>query len=232
MFSWFKRSKRSAAKTPRRLPRRELAPVDDIIEQGLLVTDVAVRMTVKNDIIMNALKRRMDYDEQQIANMVVHSIEQLADERERDARHIGRVRGEVKKFGSSAWTDAEYGNDDNRTLRHRQQVYEGVAAELRRRADDQEYVTRTAQRAREAAWEEIGASIAERATHPYYSGGASAEYQRARDKRIQLLIERDLTELVRMSADEPSAGTAGSASASGGAAGDTADGASRGKASV
>lgn len=205
MFGWSKKRKRPGSRAPRRLPRRVLAPVEEIVEQGLLVADVAVRMTVKNDIIMNALKKHMDYDEAKVIDMVRESTEDLASERERDAKHISRVRGEIRDTGRSAWSESEYGNEDNRTLRHRQEVYENVAAELRRRAADPEYLTATATRARAAAWEEIGDSLKERATHPYYSGGASAEYQEARDSRIQQLIEKDLTALVRDHA-EPKSG--------------------------
>lgn len=200
MVKWFKRSKRARSRPPRRLPRRELAPVEEIVEQGLLVADVAARMTVKNSIIMNALKRKVDYDEQQIVDMVRDAVEELAEERERDAQHIERMRDEIRSTGRSAWSESEYGNDDNRTLRHRQEVYEGVAAELRRRAADAEYLRTTAERARVAAWGEIGDSLKERATHPYYGGGHSAEYRRAREARIQLLIERDLTELIQQRA--------------------------------
>lgn len=194
MVSWFKRRGR---RLPRRLPQRQLAPVADIVEQGLLVADVAVRMSVKNTIIMNALKRKVDYDEQEIVDMVRDSITELALERERDARHIEQMRKEIRKTGRSSWSDSEYGDGDNRTLRHRQEVYEGVAVELRARATDPEYLKVTTARAREAAWHEIGDSLKERATHPYYSGGASEEYQAARDERIELLISRDLTELIR-----------------------------------
>ncbi|WP_416442703.1 asparagine synthase [Leucobacter sp. HNU] len=205
MFGWSKKRKRPGSRAPRKLPRRVLAPVEEIVEQGLLVADVAVRMTVKNDIIMNALKKHMDYDESKVVDMVREATEDLASERERDAKHISRVRGEIRDTGRSAWSESEYGNEDNRTLRHRQEVYENIAAELRRRAADPEYLSETATRARAAAWEEIGDSLKERATHPYYSGGASAEYQEARDSRIQQLIEKDLTALVREHA-EPKAG--------------------------
>ncbi len=194
VVSWFKRRGR---RLPRKLPQRQLAPVADIVEQGLLVADVAVRMSVKNAIIMNALKRKVDYDEQEIVDMVRDSITELALERERDARHIEQMRKEIRKTGRSSWSDSEYGDGDNRTLRHRQEVYEGVAVELRARATDPEYLKVTTARAREAAWHEIGDSLKERATHPFYSGGASEEYQAARDERIELLISRDLTELIR-----------------------------------
>lgn len=197
MFGRWRKPKRPGSRAPRRLPRRALAPVDDIVEQGLLVADVAVRMSVKNAIIMNALKRQEDFDEERVAEMVREACTELADERERDARHIGRMRGEIRDTGRSAWSESEYDHGDNRTLRHRQEVYEMVGVRLRERAADEKYVSDTVTRAREAAWDEIGDSLKERASHPYYAGGASEEYRSAREGRIQQLIEKDLTELVR-----------------------------------
>lgn len=195
-MGWFKRERPAAAPRRRRLPERRLAPVEDIVEQGLLVADVAARMTVKNQIILNALGRKADYRQEQIAQMVHDTLIQLAEERERDARHISHMRGEIRRVGRSSWSENDYGSDDSKTLRHRQQVYEGVADELRARAEDERYLHETAERARTAAWSEIGDSLKRRASHPYYAGGSSEEYQRVREERIQLLIERDLTELM------------------------------------
>jgi hypothetical protein len=206
------RFKRGRSRPLRRPPRRELAPVEDIVEQGLLVADVAARMSVKNEIIMNALKHKMDYDEQQIIDMVSETVNELAIERERDASHIDLMREEIQSTGHSAWSESDYGSGDNRTLRHRQQVYEGVAVELHRRASDPEYLRTTAERARAAAWAEIGDSLRERAAHPYYAGGSSPEYQRARESRIQLLIERDLTDLMQQRAAEEKASSKKAAS--------------------
>lgn len=202
-MGWFSKRKRQA-QPPRRLPKRVLAPVEEIVEQGLLVADVAVRMTVKNAIIMNALKEHADYDEAQILEMVRNALNELAAERERDARHIARVRGEIKDTGRSAWSETEYGNSDSRTLKHRQEVYEQVAAELRARTEDEEYLGSTVERARGLAWAEIGDSLKERASHPYYSGGHDEDYRNNRDDRIQQLIEKDLTSLIKQQAPKPS----------------------------
>ncbi len=198
-MGWFTR-RRSRTTPPRRLPKRVLAPVEEIVEQGLLVADVAVRMQVKNAIIMNALKEHADYRKEQILEMVRDALNELAVERERDARHISRVRGEIRDRGRSAWSETEYGSGDNRTLRHRQEVYEQVAAELRQRTENDTYLRETAERARKLAWEEIGNSLKERASHPYYSGGHDEEYRSEREQRIQQLIEKDLTALVQQQA--------------------------------
>lgn len=193
-----KRSRSNAQR--KKLPERVLAPVEDIVEQGLLVADVAARMTVKNAIIMNALREHADYDEEYILGLVRSAVYELASERERDARHIARVRREVKSDGRSSWSESVYGSGDSKTLRHRQEVYERVADELRVRAEDEAYIADTAEKARRLAWAEIGDSLKERASHPYYGGGHDDDYRDHRDERIQQLIEKDLTSLVKQRA--------------------------------
>lgn len=200
-FGWFKRKQKAVSRPKRRLPQRRLAPVEEIVEQGLMVADVAVRMKVKNAIILNALGCKADYDKQQIKRLVQDAALELAVERERDARHISRMRGEIRKTGYSSWSENDYGSEDNATLRHRQEVYEQVAAQLRERADDEAYLEESAERARKAAWNEIGDSLKEKASHPYYAGGSSDEYKQEREARIDLLIQRDLTELIKQRPD-------------------------------
>lgn len=197
MFGWSKRKKRAPGSRRRRLPERRLAPVEDIVEQGLLVADVAARMTVKNAIIWNALRHKTDYRESQIIEMVRSTLIELADEREQDADHIAGMRADIRRLGTSSGSASDYGNEDSKTLRHRQEVYARVATQLRTRAEDEHYLRDTAERARAAAWEEIGDSLKQKASHPYYAGGSSEGYKQEREGRIQLLIERDLTELIK-----------------------------------
>ncbi len=54
-FDWLKRKKKAAPRPKRRLPQRRLAPVEEIVEQGLMVADVAVRMGVSRQTIGNIL---------------------------------------------------------------------------------------------------------------------------------------------------------------------------------
>lgn len=196
---WFKKKgdKQVKKRGLKRFPERKLAPVEEIVEQGLLVANVAARMSVKNTIIMNALRKNVDYDEEQVEELVKEKLIELSHERERDANHIKRVREEIRKYGRSAWQETEYGNDDNRTLKHRQEVYAQLAGELKREADDADFITKIAGEAREQAWAEVGDSLKERASHPYYAGGASAEYRRERAKRIDRLINEDLAQLLK-----------------------------------
>lgn len=197
LFGRRKRTKPGKTKRPRKLPERKLAPVAEIVEQGILVANVAARMSVKNTIIMNALSKNVDYDVAQVQDLVRDKLLELSHERLRDANHIKRVREEIRKYGRSAWQETEYGSDDNRTLKHRQEVYEQLAAMMQKEAADEKFVSRTAKEARDQAWLEIGDSLKERASHPYYSGGATPEYRREREGRIKDLIDGDLAKLIK-----------------------------------
>jgi len=193
MFRWLT----SRSRNTRKHSQRALAPVEEIAEQGVMVADVAVRLTVKNAIIMNALAKRQDYSSARVAEMVRESLTELADEREDDADHLDSVAQQIDRFGRSGRRSSDYGVDDNRTLTHRRAVYRLVAEELRNRRGDENYVRVTAEHARQAAWKEIGESLKARAEHPYYGGGNTQEYAEKREERIRHLIEKDFPRLVR-----------------------------------
>jgi hypothetical protein len=195
MFGWFT----PRSRTSRKSVQRVLAPVEEIAEQGVMVADVAVRLNVKNAIIMNALARQQDYSSERVAQIVRESLTELADERDADAAHLDAVAQEIDRFGRSGRAESDYGVDDNRTINHRRAVYRLVAQGLRARCDDKDYVRSTAEKARQAAWHEIGDSLKTRAEHPYYGGGSSKEYAENREERIRNLIEKDFPRLVRES---------------------------------
>ncbi|WP_166987376.1 asparagine synthase [Canibacter zhoujuaniae] len=186
---------RSNQSSARNLPKRELAPVAEIVEQGVLVADVAVRMTVKNAIIMDALKRKEDYDGKKVRELVRKVALDLALERENDASRIRDLRRDIQVYGRATFTETEYGRADDYILEHREKVYLGIAEQLQAWADDKNYLDKSAVSAWEQAWAEIGSSLAEMATHPYYSGDHSAEYQERRKERIEAFAT-DLQNLV------------------------------------
>ena len=193
MFGWFtSRSRKSRQRSP-----KVLAPVEEIAEQGVMVADVAVRLSVKNAIIMNALAKREDYSSNRVAEMVRESLTELANERDNDAAHLDAIAQEIQRFGRSGRAESDYGIDDNHTITHRRSVYRRVAEELRARRNDEQYVQKTAENARQAAWMEIGESLKSRAEHPYYGGGNSRDYAEKREERIRILIEKDFPRLVR-----------------------------------
>ena len=195
MFRWIRGRRESASK---KYPERELAPVEDIAEQGVLVAEVAARLTVKNAIIMNALAKHVDYSEADVSRMVRETLLELAEEREGDANRLTEILTEIQRFGHGGWAEGDYTRKDRSTLEHRRAVYLLVASELRNRAADATRVAEAAERARKEAWTEIGDALKTKAEHPYYGGGRSEDYLAHRDERIQKLIENDLTQLVKV----------------------------------
>lgn len=190
-------------KKPRALPQRVLAPVEEIVEQGMLVADVAVKMSVKNEIIMNALKHKNDYNPSEVRNLVKRAVIDLRAEREADAKRVEQMLEEIKRNGYSAISETEFGTQDSATLRHRGAVYHGVAKQLADRLEDHEYLKSRADKAWELAWGEISESLKNRASHPYYGGGKTTEYARERRDRIQELIETDIAALLNPQKQQP-----------------------------
>lgn len=194
MFRWLsslKKRKRSG------IPKRDLAPAEDIAEQGVLVAEVALKLTVKNAIIMNALAKHEDYSQERVNDMVRDTLANLAEERVNDAEHLTEVMGEIRRHGRRTWGESSYGSGDSASIQHREIVYQLVAEELLKRVNDDSYVAEIAEHARAAAWLEIGDSLKTKAEHPYYGGGRNADYVEHRDERIGHLIEKDLTRLMQ-----------------------------------
>jgi len=146
----------------------------------------AVRMPVKNRLILRALRDKTDYDQGESVEYARERMLHLAREKEADADRTRRMRG----VGSG-----EEDKDAGRS-RRREKVSRLLAARLREASVDDELLTRIVDEAREAAWKEISKSwmtqFANRGVDT-----ASDEYRRNRDIRLQQLIRVDLAQLER-----------------------------------
>ncbi|TQO19338.1 hypothetical protein FB472_0882 [Rhodoglobus vestalii] len=111
----------------------EAAPIDRVVDEGVLIARNAVRMAVKNRIIVDAARDHLDYDDGALAGMVHVEFDQLAEQAERLLRvtHTARNRA----------------------------VQEGLAEGLRQASMDGELISHIIDEARELAWSEIGTAI-------------------------------------------------------------------------
>lgn len=193
--------RRAAEKTRLRsrasLPKRELAPVEDAVEQGMLVANAAIRMSVKNSIIMNALGHGLDYNEEQVHELVKRAIMQLVTERERDVARLRRILygtnyGDFEEVENAL---EENEDDDYSTMMHRCKVYKQLAKQLRAKIQDEAYLGAIAEAARELAWKEVADSIQAQARQLRYLQEESKEYHLHREERIQAFIEGEIRQL-------------------------------------
>lgn len=148
-----------ASMPPRRKPaRRRRVPFAELLADALLVARAGLRQSVKNVVIVRALRDGADFDPDWYADAVRAELEAMAVETETDAARLQREHDYAKGRYYEAVTARDYVHRDVPALRKRRKVMLALAAELRARADDDEFVTALIDEARANALDEIAAT--------------------------------------------------------------------------
>lgn len=121
-------------------------PLDDLIEEGVLIALSGIRMAVKNRAIVRAIRDAADFDLDWYLGTVRAQLKRLAAETDDDARRV-----ELGKH-------PQLGESERVTLRR--SMLSGLAARLRELATDDEFVHGVAMDSRDRALEEMGEAIA------------------------------------------------------------------------
>jgi hypothetical protein len=178
-------------------PEPRPAPsIDALVDEGLLIVESGVRLAVKNQVILWALRDRADFDHLQYLDAVrerlLAAAAESAADADRLAEHLGQP--EVRRGRRHPTGDAtEPGRRERRLA-----VLLGLVARLRGLADDESYLAGLALAARDSAWEEIGAAVTDSALL-----NAPASPLATWDERDQALAEVRF-ELERLEARRPS----------------------------
>lgn len=135
--------------------------LNEIVEEGLLMSLFAARMAVKNRIIVGALREHNDFRPEDYARAAREELCRFARQNEADARRVVRAR---KKLLNQRWTESigDFGRGDVRQLALRRRVYEALARALRAASVDEERIAELVERARIDAGEEIAGALTAR----------------------------------------------------------------------
>lgn len=183
-------------------PPSEPLPVEEIAEEGVLIAASAVRMAVKNRQIVRALRDRADYSEKNAVAAAREVFRQLAREKRDEVARLDDIIERVRDKPGRATHQTDYRRGDSGRLEMREQVSDILADRLDELAEDDEYLLGIVTAARDAAWEEIGASIqAKLLRRPELEAG-TREYREHRAERVRELINVDLALLEASSAPE------------------------------
>jgi hypothetical protein len=171
-------------------PLPPLPSVERIVEEGVLISASAVRMTVKNHIIVAALRDHVDYDREGLLDVARSDFLRLAAEGEATAERLDAKRPETREPGESA-------ADAHRRREHlrRPKVERMLATALRNEAADEETIERLVDRARTDASEEIRQEVIDRLLSTEIT--PDPDYEENKAGRIAYLIAVDLAELQR-----------------------------------
>ena len=144
------------------------APIERVVEEGVLIARNAVRMTVKNRIIVDAARDHLDYDDGALAGLVHVEFDQLAEQAERLLRESHTAR-----------------NHD---------VQAGLAEGLRQASMDGELISAIIDEGRELAWSEIGTAIIAKLRIAYLPT-EDPLYEAERKRRLRELRNINFAEL-------------------------------------
>lgn len=168
-----------------------------IADEGLLVAASAVRMAVRNRIIVRALRDGLPYDEAEVRSIVRAVLDGIAVEKEQDALRLEQAVAEAAERPGVSRHQNDYREGDVDLLRRRAEVSRHLATRLREVSDNDASVDELAEAARQGAWEEIAASLESRLDARPEALADTEKYQRDRAIRMRQVATVDLAELAR-----------------------------------
>jgi hypothetical protein len=188
---WFPRRRRFTLGTYV-APAQHEATIEEMVDDGVLIAAAAVRLAVKNLIILRSARDHADYSPERVKAAVREELENLAMEKDADAARLRDVgRRAAERDGQPLHHD-DYRSVDTELLTKRAEVSERLATRLRELGGDAEFCGALVDRARHDAWEEIAASITAQAR--LSSRAHDADYDRERGGRMLALLG-DLADL-------------------------------------
>ena len=146
----------------------EPAPVERVVEEGILISHTAVRMQVRNHLIVSAIRDGSDYDPEELAEFARAELEHLA------AQNVLLAREQLTGRNIA--------------------IYRGLANAQRDLAADDAAIAKIVEQSRQEAWQEISGAVATtlaaRAVDP-----RDPDYETDRDERLRALLSVDLAKL-------------------------------------
>jgi hypothetical protein len=156
-----------------------------IVEEGMLIAMAAVRMALKNRIIVSALREHTDYvdaDYRAWARLELREVARQNDEDSTRVQRLGSYLARITKTGKGR--EVENKRRDVIRLGRRRTLHDHVAERLRELADDDDRVAELIEKARADALQEINDALASRLLSqridPRQPGYAAARAERMR----------------------------------------------------
>jgi len=166
------------------LPEVTPASFDEMRDEGLLVAESAGRMSLKNRLIVDALRRDEAYSPDRAAASAREVLLELAEEAEAAAERVAAERRTAEQREGRSQHQHDYHRSDSANLRRRELVYAAVAAGLSSRRGDDDYVDELVERARDAAWQEVAAALEQELDRRWPRFDEEPDYAAARPARL------------------------------------------------
>ena len=163
-----------------------------MVDDGVLIASAAVRLAVKNLIILRSARDHADYSPERVMAAVREELENLATEKDSDAARLREMQRVAAERDGQPRHHDDYRSVDTELLAKRAEVSQRLATRLRELGGDGEFCGELVDRARHDAWEEIAASITAQVRRSVRAG--DPDYDRERGGRMLALLG-DLADL-------------------------------------
>ncbi|MBG6053830.1 hypothetical protein IWX81_000220 [Salinibacterium sp. CAN_S4] len=170
----------------------EPPPIPRIVDDGVLIAESLLVMTLRNQVIVNVLRDRRDFDQESLFSMATKELETLADNEWETAERL-RMRREHTSVDDPWLEDPDISGDHRRESQRREAVHRAMSDAFAARASDRDVLSALVERSRAGAWDEISTVLVDRAFQP--EPVRDADYQAHRGERLGALIALDLSEL-------------------------------------
>ena len=166
------------------------ASVEMQVDEGMLIVASALRLAMKNLLIVRAMRDRADYDEAALVAALRAEIGELIGEKEEESTRLEKVLHRARRRkGWASWHD-DYRQQDVPVLELRAEITRRLLDRLRALSDDPAFLRGELTGARDAALDEIiGSRLA-----PSMPAAMDAQYPEQRERRLELL-RQDIEQL-------------------------------------
>ena len=166
------------------------ASVEMQVDEGMLIVASALRLAMKNLLVVRALRDRVDYDEGALVAALKAEIGELIAEKEEESVRLEKVLHRARRRkGWASWHD-DYRQQDVPVLELRAEITRRLLERLRTLIDDPAFLRDELAGARDAALDDIiGARLA-----PSTPAAMDPQYPEQRERRLELL-RHDLEQL-------------------------------------
>lgn len=199
---WFRRRDRRRRHTPfdaSALPEASFLTVPEAVEEGLLLTEYASRMAVKNGLLIRLLSGQESWDPVRGRDLARAALVALADESDTDAENLELLIARLDESSGPGEIQG-YTVDDLPNMRHRRDVSREVAGRLRQQSADAAHLGELVGTARRDAWREVASNIERNLDLEHVP--VDLDYLEHREDRMRRLVEEDLAALRSRVAEE------------------------------
>ena len=169
-------------------------PLEQVVREGALIGESVVRMTLRNRVIVDALRDRRDLDRTKLEKAAAKELETLADHEWESAERI-RFRRDRQRVDDPLPDYESFDLEQLQESLRREKIHRSMSEAFAERATDEDALAAIVERSREEPWAEIGEVLVTRAGERAFMAELDPLYPAERDERMDALVALDLTEL-------------------------------------